>query len=238
MARLALPVLAAACAVLLGAAAVWAAAGGSPAPFPAPPPATTAPGPLEPYYPPIHWRRCEPLGKPWAGRLVRGTRLPPEGRDFFTWDPVKKRSPNRWWRRYGCDFAIGKLLRVLRSYRLAFPEAPRVGIGDLSRPRGGRFGKRFGGLGHGSHQNGVDVDVYYPRLDGLERAPRKVDQIDRFLAQALVDRFVSAGVKYAFVGPDTGLTGPRRIVQKLVYHDDHVHVRFRVPRGRRPESGR
>ena len=209
-------------AVILAVAAVWVAA--SPAQAPAPPPPT---------YPLVHYQRCKPLGKPWAGVLVRGTRLPAEGQDFFTWDPVEKRAPNRWWRRYGCDFTIRKLLRVLRAYREEFPDAPRVGIGDMSRPRGGRFGKRFGGLGHASHQNGLDVDVYYPRLDGLERAPRRVGQIDIELAQALVDGFVHAGVKYAFVGPNTGLTGPRRIVQTLAYHDDHVHVRFRVPRGRR-----
>ena len=183
--------------------------------------------------PVIHYKRCRAVGKPWDGRLVRGTRLPPEGQDFFTWDPVRKRRPNRSWRRYGCDFAMRKLLRVLRSYRLAFPETPRVGIGDISRPRGGEFGEEFGGLGHASHQMGVDFDVYYPRLDELERGPRDPDQVDLDLAQALVDRFVRAGVKYAFVGPDLGLLGPPRVVQPLVNHNDHVHVRFRVPRSRR-----
>ena len=202
------------------------------APPPSPPP-TTAPLAAPPAHPPILWRRCRALGKPWAGRLVRGTRLPVEGEDFFTWDPVAKRRPNRWWRRYACDFTIRKVLAVLRAHRLAFPDTPRVGIGDLSRPRGGRFGKRFGGLGHASHQNGVDVDLYYPRLDGLEREPRTVRQIDLELAQDLVDRFVRAGARYVFVGPNTDLTGPRRVVERLVHHDDHLHVRFRAPRGRR-----
>jgi murein endopeptidase len=198
-----------------------------------PPPAPPPPAPPPPTYPQIHYRHCRALGKPWAGRLVRGTKLPAEGKDFFTWDPVRKRKPNRSSRRYGCDFAIRKVLRVLASYRLAFPWAPRVGIGDVSRARGGEFGERFGGLGHGSHQMGVDFDLYYPRWDGLERAPRKVDQIDYDLAQALLDRFVRAGVKYAFVGPHTELAGPPKIVQPLVYHDDHMHLRFRVPRSRR-----
>ncbi len=43
-----------------------------------------------------------------------------------------------------------------------------MGIGDLSRPNGGVFDERFGGRGHASHQNGLDVDVYYPRRDGQE----------------------------------------------------------------------
>ena len=190
-------------------------------------------GPPPPSYPPIHYHRCKVVGKPWQGRLVRGTRLPVEGQDFFTWDPVKRRKPSRWWRRYSCDFTIRKVLRVLRKFRLRYPEAPRVGIGDLSRPRGGAFGEQFGGLGHGSHQNGIDVDVYYPRLDEEERASANPDQVDLDYAQALVDLFVRAGAKYAFVGPDLGLTGPPRIVQPLVFHDDHVHVRFRAPRSRR-----
>jgi len=231
-----LPILAAICAGLAAATAVRATVGGPPdpaAPPPAPAPPTIEPPAVERVFPPIHWHRCRSVGKPWAGRLVRGTRLPREGQDFFTWDPAKKRTPNRWWRRYACEFTIRKLLRVLRGYRREFPDAPRVGIGDLSRPGGGRFGKRFGGLGHASHQNGVDVDVYYARLDGMERAPRRVDQIDRELAQELVDRFVRAGASYVFVGPLTGLTGPRKVVQKLSHHDNHVHVRFRVPRSRR-----
>jgi murein endopeptidase len=195
--------------------------------------ADVPPAMITPVYPPIHYHRCKAVGKPWHGRLVRGTRLPPVGQDFFTWDPVKKRKPDRWWRRYSCDFTIRKVLLVLRVFRARYPDAPRVGIGDLSRPHGGPFGKRFGGLGHASHQNGVDVDVYYPRVDRLERAAKTPNQVDHDRAQALVDLFVRAGAKYAFVGPHLGLTGPARVVQPLVYHDDHVHVRFRTPRSRR-----
>ncbi len=230
--RRVLAILATTCAGLTAATAVPATVGGPPASAPALPPAVEPPA-VGPIFPAIRWRRCRPVGKPWAGRLVRGTRLPREGQDFFTWDPARKRTPNRWWRRYGCDFTIRKLLRALRAYREELLYAPRVGIGDLSRPRGGAFGKRFGGLGHASHQNGVDVDVYYPRLDRVERGPRTVDQIDRELAQELVDRFVRAGARYVFVGPLTGLTGPRTVVQVLSHHDNHLHVRFRVPRSRR-----
>ena len=105
--------------------------------------------------------------------------------------------------------------------------------GKRPRPRGGDFGKRFGGLGHASHQNGIDVDVLYPRLDLRELAPSRVAQIDRPLAQDLVDRFVAAGAEFVFVGPHTKLTGPKKIVQRLVLHDDHMHVRFFARRGGR-----
>ena len=71
------------------------------------------------------------------------------------------------------------LLDVIEQYRLENALAPRVGIGDLSRRHGGDFGVRFGGLGHGSHQNGLDADVYYPRVDGLERRAYRPSQVDR-----------------------------------------------------------
>ena len=83
---------------------------------------------------------------------------------------------------------------------------------------------------HASHQNGLDVDIYYPRLDGTERRPFKPAQVDETLAQDLVDRFVDAGAQYVFVGPRLSLKGPRKVVSALVHHDDHLHVRLRPPR--------
>ena len=175
----------------------------------------------------IAWRRSRAVGRANAGRLVHGVLLPAEGPDWFTWDPVLKRSPNRTWRRWGTDRLVRTLLRVLRAYRAAHPGVPRVGIGDLSRPHGGYFGRRFGGLGHASHQNGLDVDVLYPRRDRRELRPYAPRQVDRALAQDLVDRFAAAGVQYVFVGPRLGLRGKAGVVEELVHHDDHMHVRLR-----------
>jgi murein endopeptidase len=169
----------------------------------------------------IAWRRSVALGEPSAGRLVRGVKLPPEGERFFTWDPVLKRIPNRASRRWATDRLVRFVLRVIREFSAAHPDAPRVGIGDLSRRRGGPFGPV-----HATHQNGLDADVYYPRLDGQERPPKLVSQINRRLAQDLVDRFVQAGAKLVYVGPNTGFTGPRRLVRVLWNHDNHLHVRM------------
>jgi murein endopeptidase len=174
----------------------------------------------------IHWRRSVAIGYQTAGRLIRGVRLPSEGEHFFTWDPVKRRSPNRWWRRWGTDRLVRLLLQVGREYHAVHPRAPRIGIGDLSRPRGGDFGPRFGYIGHASHQNGLDADIYYPRADRREQAPRYASQIDRGLSQWLVDRFVAKGAIAVFVGPGTGLRGSPEIVQPLVNHDNHLHVRI------------
>jgi murein endopeptidase len=181
--------------------------------------------------PAIRWRRSRAVGKPFAGRLVRGVQLPAEGRDFFSWDLVKRRRPDRAWRRWGHDRTIRTLLSVVREYRARNPTAPRVGIADLSRHRGGWFGKRYGGIGHASHQNGLDVDIPYPRLDGTERAARRPRQVDRALAQSLLDVLVAHHVRYVFVGPHTGLRGPKKIVETLNHHGDHMHVRLRARRG-------
>jgi murein endopeptidase len=175
---------------------------------------------------PIRWRSSIALGSHSAGRLVRGVRLPAERPSFFSWDPVLRRSPNRHWRRWGTDRLVRILIAVARAYREAHPSAPRVAIGDLSRPRGGDFGPQFGYIGHASHQNGLDADVYYPRADGRERAPRYASQIDRRLSQELVDRFLAKGAQVIFVGPNTGLVGPPGRVQALANHDNHLHVRL------------
>ena len=178
--------------------------------------------------PEIAYRESIPVGVWWAGKLRRGVQLPAEGPDWFTWDPVLKRKPDRGWRRWGTDRLVRTVVDVLADHRLANMLAPRVGIGDLSRRHGGSFGVRFGGLGHMSHQNGLDVDVYYPRIDGLERRAYKPAQVDLELAQDLLDRFVAAGARTIYVGPSLGLKGPRKVVEALAHHDDHMHVRLQL----------
>jgi len=197
-------------------------------------PAALARPTQEPIPPPEHpapeiaYRHSVPVGVWWNGALRRGVQMPAEGPDWFTWDPVRKRIPNRGWRRWGTDRLVRTVLGVIEQYRLENALAPRVGIGDLSRTHGGDFGARFGGLGHASHQNGLDADIYYPRMDGQERRPYKPSQVDVDLAQDLVDRFVAAGARVIYVGPSLGLEGPRKRVVPLVQHDDHLHVRLQL----------
>jgi hypothetical protein len=184
----------------------------------------------------IAWRSSRALGVHWGGSLQDGVLLPHEGRHFFTWDPVRWAVPAPEDRRWGTDRLVRTILEVAKAYAEANPGAPRIAVGDLSRPGGGSFDARYGVVGefgagrgtsgHVSHQNGLDVDVYYPRRDGLERAPDALEDIDLALAQDLVDRFVAAGALLVFVGPRTGLTGPPAIVQPLARHDDHLHVRL------------
>ena len=75
-------------------------------------------------------------------------------------------------------------------------------------PRAASSTSATAGSGHASHQNGRDIDFYYPRLDGEERAPTKPSEVDRVLAQDLVNRFVRAGATNIFVGPRLAAARP------------------------------
>jgi murein endopeptidase len=215
----------------------------APPPVPAlapavPPAATTPPAPPAESAPPppapvvaAPTGPSRAVGRPWAGRLVNGVQLPEVTADWLTWDPVLEQIPNRPERRWATAKLLRTLQSVLAGYHRAHPEALQILIGDLSRPHGGIFDKRFGGLGHGSHQNGLDADVYYPRRDGQLRAAVRPDQVERVLAQDLLDRFVAAGAQFVFVGTRVGLRGPRKRVQAIPHHNDHMHVRILPPRG-------
>jgi hypothetical protein len=175
--------------------------------------------------PKIEWRHATSVGLPYGGSLIDGTQLPLEGPDWVTWNPVTDSVPNAPRRLYGNDRTIRAIVSVTAAYRAAHPHAPRVVVGDISREGGGPMTDE-----HVSHQNGLDVDVYYPRVDRELRAPRAPDQIDHRLAQDLVDRFVAAGAQMIFVGYSTGFHGPAGVVVPYWGHDYHMHVRFPPPR--------
>ena len=116
-------------------------------------------------------------------------------------EPVTDSTPNLPNRLYGNERTIRTIVAVIAAYRAAHPQASRVVVGDISRRDGGQMDE------HVSHQNGLDVDVYYPRRDGHLSARSQRSQIDHRLAQDLLDRFVAAGAQVVFVGYSTGLEG-------------------------------
>jgi hypothetical protein len=175
--------------------------------------------------PRIEWRHATSVGLPYGGSLIDGTQLPVKGPNWVTWNPNTDRTPNAPKRLYGNERTIRKIISVVGAYRAANSGAVRVVIGDISREGGGVMDE------HVSHQNGLDVDVYYPRRDGKLRAPHARDEIDRRLAQDLVDRFVAAGAQMIFVGYSTGLHGPAGVVIPYANHEYHMHVRFPRPAG-------
>jgi murein endopeptidase len=169
--------------------------------------------------------RSRAIGLTNDGRLACGVQLSAETDALVTWDFPFARSPNRGERRWGTRKLVDAIELISLDYGTRFPIGPRLVVGDLSRRHGGPFGPKYGGVGHASHQNGLDVDIYYPRNDYLETPPDKPALIDRPRAQWLVNR-VARGARFVFIGPNTGLKPPGRQVQYLpAYHDNHLHLR-------------
>ena len=151
---------------------------------------------------------------------------PAEGPGYYTYNPATQEPPGGRDRTWGTAMLVREVRSVARWWADAHPDAPRLGIGDLSRETGGSF--TGPAVGHASHQNGLDVDVRLVRRDGTEAA---VDPgtYDRALTQELVNRFLAAGATHVFVGPSLDLHGPNVMVWPN--HDDHLHVRFPDPDG-------
>jgi hypothetical protein len=170
--------------------------------------------------PKIEWRNATSVGLWWSGSLIAGTQLPVDGPNWVTWNPITDSAPNAPRRLHGNERTIRTIISVIDAYRAANPGAPRVVVGDISYEGGGPMDA------HVSHQNGLDVDIYYPRLDGALRAPRSAEAVDRRLAQDLLDRFVAAGATMVFVGYASGVHGPARVVIPYPNHENHMHVRF------------
>jgi penicillin-insensitive murein endopeptidase len=176
-------------------------------------------------FPSIEWHHATSAGLPYGGHLVNGTQLPLEGPNWVTWDPVTNSVPNLPYRVYGNEHTISTIVSVIDGYRVDNPDAPRVVVGDISFTGGGPMDE------HLSHQNGLDVDIYYPRRDHTLREPTESSQIDTRLAQDLLDRFVAAGAQMIFVGYHSGMHGPPGVVIPYPNHENHMHVRFPPPGG-------
>jgi murein endopeptidase len=198
-----------------------------------PPPAQPPPSPARPTRPAdaarlVEWRESIASGNPNAGRLVHGVELPLRGEGFYTYNPATQRQPGGEGRQWGTDLLVREIIALGKWWARTHPDAPRLGIGDLSRPEGGFFGGP--GVGHQSHQNGLDVDIRLVRRDG-EEAGAHAGNYDPELTQHVVDRLVMRGADLVLIGPSLDLRGPAGVVTRWPNHDDHLHVRFPDPDG-------
>ena len=210
-----------------GGATAFAAAVAAPAPSAAR--AIVAATVADPPAPPpeaVVWRDSLAHGTPNAGSLTGAVRLPAEGPGYYTYNPATQEAPGGDDRTWGTAMLVREIRAVAKWWAAAHPNAPRLGIGDLSRQAGGAFTGPI--VGHASHQNGLDVNIRLVRRDGAERA---VDPstYDRALTQRLVNRFIAAGATHIFVGPSLDLHGS--VVMAWPAHDDHLHIRFPDPDG-------
>jgi penicillin-insensitive murein endopeptidase len=153
------------------------------------------------------------------------------------------RNPDETW---GTTETIGFVIRAMETVEKQFPGSPRLVIGDISRPDGGRLNW------HASHQVGRDVDIGFyhrsevedflrarrsnmdiPRTWALVRAlvtETDVHRIflDRYIQRYLCSHALEIGEDEAWLdelfGRHTG--GKDAIIQHVRRHRDHMHVRF------------
>jgi len=185
------------------------------------------------------------IGTPDAGLLLNPMPFP-EG-PFWT-----VRDPREAW---GTDETIGYVVTAIEAVEARYPGSPRVVVGDISDPSGGRLNR------HRSHQTGRDADIgfYYrrgevdsfltarkkdldlPRTWGLVRAlvtETDVDRIfvDRSLIAVLHAQALAEGEDRGWLNDVFGRSGGKGIIQHERRHKDHLHVRFYNPRAQ--ENGR
>jgi murein endopeptidase len=185
------------------------------------------------------------IGTPDAGLLLNPVPFP-EG-EFW-----RLRDPRESW---GTDETIAYVITAIESVEARYPGSPRLVIGDVSNPKGGRL-KR-----HRSHQAGRDADIgfYYRRgeVDSFLVARRKdldlrrnwafvralltetdVDRIfvDRSVMSLLYAEALEEGEDRGWLDDVFGRTAEKGIVQHVRRHKDHFHVRFYNPRAQ--EQGR
>ncbi len=181
---------------------------------------------------PRRWRHAcasRALGTSSHGRLACGRQLAAQGTGFRTWDIARSRSPSEWSRRWGTSRLVARIRAVGRAWQARHPLGARLLVGDMSRPRGGPFTRRFGSIGHASHQNGLDVDIFYPRADGRERQPFRASKVDRRGARELVALLALTRPEVMFVGCRIGLAARGRTKHLCSNHENHVHVRYAAP---------
>jgi len=124
--------------------------------------------------------------------------------------------------------------RVAREWNRRYPGYPIITSMDMSRQRGGPFPP------HDQHQNGLEVDIRYIRIDGTADPSGPIDFDDdvtrnfysQLRTQALVDLFEE-------LAPGAGVTiiaDPRSQLLGVVYdnsgeHSNHMHAWITDPDG-------
>jgi len=180
-----------------------------------------------------------------ANGCIAGARaLPATGIGFVS----IRRHRNRYYGHPDTIRLVQKLGRALskRTHALMM-------VGDLSQPRGGRMASM-----HRSHQNGMDVDIWFRLVDsarsanvrypegrhpdsmvapgGLELS-RDWGEHQRFLLKATADHprvdriIVHPAIKRALCRSERGHRSWLRKLRPWWGHDAHFHIRLKCPRG-------
>jgi penicillin-insensitive murein endopeptidase len=109
------------------------------------------------------------------GSLANPTELPPQGPGFIH----LFEGLNRYW---GTQDMVRLLTSAAKRMSERYPDGERLQIGDIAARSGGEIS------GHGSHQNGLDADVVYYRVNHTEQSPlaSREDFTEPFVRQGRV----------------------------------------------------
>ena len=203
---------------------------------------------LQPVMPPaqVHEPAGQVVGFYSHGNLSSATALPLEGPGY-----VHLFQPRQ--RHFGSEGLVGLIESVAGELAARFTDGERLQIGDIAQEKGGEIS------GHASHQNGLDMDIKYFRVDHREQDPSRTDGFDEvfvrdgvvsanfdvarnweltqaWVASGRVNRiFMDPAIKHAFcaVARGKGELETRaeilRRIQPYPNHDDHMHVRLTCP---------
>ena len=163
--------------------------------------------------------RSRSIGSPGAGRLEHGVLFPATGPDHFAWNFREQRIGGSARTRWGHCRVVRAVLRGLAAYRRRNPAAPPVAVGDLGLRHGGEID------GHATHENGRQIDLYFPRRDRRLREPRTVADVDLRLTRELVRAMLDAGAREVLIGPRIRIRAALGVV-RWPNHDDHLHAIF------------
>lgn len=122
---------------------------------------------------------------------------------------------------YGRSSTIQAVKHVCAQWAKKHPDAPRIGVGDISLADGGDTPS------HATHEEGVDVDFSVVTNNGIEEASNW--RHDNY-SQSLTQDFVNLIQNNPVLAPRVILFNDPKIagVQYHAGHDDHLHVRFQV----------
>ena len=128
-------------------------------------------------------------------------------------------------RKFGLQSTINALKEIGRRWQRDHPNAPPIGIGDISKQGGGRIS------GHASHRRGIDIDL---DVIGTDRRPRRPPTITRW------HRYYSRTRTLELIKVIVEVRRPRRIyfndpaahrlypglIRTWPNHNGHLHVRY------------
>ena len=111
----------------------------------------------------VVFAQSRPVGKPNQGTLIDGECLPQEGEGYMQ----LYRDMERIW---GARPMITMIQKAAADVVQRYPDRDRLQVEDISAKEGGDID------GHGSHENGLDVDLGYFKANGIEHDPVKTGQ--------------------------------------------------------------